>query len=333
MSNHTFLYSTRGPDKPLFDECPEDGHLLVAAMSIPVFWYMLFDERSLRPGPVPDDPTRSYLHMTALTTDALVRAERRWPEVCWVLGRAVEPLFRTWVTFVRTHAKAYVHCETAERARTFKAEQAFEEELRNCLDAFKHVPAPGGGAINLNRWWRLLLEQAAVEVVAGDLRPMGNVSYCGFASQFPVPWSQNLRDGCGALRAELRCAPAAGHEPDDIRDYLDRWGGVSEFRAAKCRCGAELFRLAYHESGAQRTCSSCGVEHLICDSEEFRAEPADWSCAACGCRFANLGVGFRVARDGRVRGLAIGQRCGRCGRMDRCTGWETAGGPELFERV
>jgi hypothetical protein len=335
VSNRTFLYSTAQPDKPLYGACPEDGRLLVAAMSIPLFWYMLYDKRALKLGPVRDDPDRSYFHLTVLTGDGLARAEARWPEVARVLGRGVEPLFRTWVGFVRKHAKAYVHCETAEWYRMFKTHDQFADELRRCLDAFGRVPVPRRRAVTLNRWWAHLLGQARVSQSNGKLRPLGNTSYCGLAYGYAVPWSQKEGEGCGALKKELRDATAYGLEPKDIRNYLDRWGGVDEFRVPKCRCGSRAFRLVYDTDGAQRSCASCGAEHFVCDTEQYWAEAKlkEWTCTECESKVANLGVGFGVDLNGRTVDLALGLRCDRCGRLSCCTGWETNGGPELFDQV
>jgi hypothetical protein len=307
----------------------------MAAMSIPVFWYMLYDRKALKLGAVHDDPKRSYLHLTSPTTKALARAESRWPKVSGVLGRGVEPLFRTWGGFVRKHAKAHIHCETAEWFWMFQSHKEFAKDLRTCLDAFNHVPKPRGRTVKLNRWWYHLLGQAHVELVNGDLRPLGNNSYCGFASHYPVPWSENEQEGCGVLNKKLRDAPAKGKLPADIRGYLDRWGGIDEFRTARCTCGSEVFRLKYHSGGAQRSCARCGGEHLICDSAEFWTSeaPQQWKCASCGSDGANLGVGFGVDMQGNLLALALGQRCGKCGKMGCCTGWETLGGPELFELV
>src|SRR5262249_11648652 len=135
MSNNTFLYSNPGPTKPLYGKCPDQGHLLMAAMSIPVFWYMLFDEGSLAPGPENEKSDRSYLHLTTPTADGLARAEGRWPTTSRVFGRQLAALFQTWVSFVKARADAYIHCETAEWYWMFKSHDEFEAELRTCLAA------------------------------------------------------------------------------------------------------------------------------------------------------------------------------------------------------
>lgn len=45
---------------------------------------------------------------------------------------------------------------------------------------------------------------------------------------------------------------------------------------------------------AKRTCVRCNSEHFICDSDEFwtDAEPEELVCIQCGCKQANVGVGF-----------------------------------------
>src|SRR5205823_4959409 len=127
--------------------------LLMAAMSIPVFWYMLYDEDSLTLGPEHDNPDRSYLHMTTPTAEGLARAESRWTAVRDVLGGSVGSLFRTWVSFVREKASTYIHCETAEWFWMFDTHEKFEQELCLCLAAFDHLPKRQGRKRKLNKWW------------------------------------------------------------------------------------------------------------------------------------------------------------------------------------
>jgi hypothetical protein len=334
VSNHTFLYTTPKPEKPLFGKCPAKGDLLMAAMSIPVFWYMLFDKKSLKLGPDPDEPEKSYLHMTAPTEEALKRAESRWPDVVGVLGKVAEPLFRAFCGFVRDKANKYVHCETMEWYWMFESHAKFEKELHTCLDAFQHYPKRQGDKLKLNKWWDNLLAQAHVDTQYG-FRPLGNLSYCGFASNYPVPWSEDHEDGLGCMNKKLRDAKAVGKKPEEIRAYLERWCGLEEFRVAQCECGSRLFRLKYHHSGAQRTCASCGAEHLICDSDEYweSETPKEWECPKCHSNVANFGVGFTRDHNGWVDGLSIGHRCGKCGTIGCNAGWECAAHEEIYEQV
>jgi hypothetical protein len=154
---------------------------------------------------------------------------------------------------------------------------------------------------------------------------------------FSVPWSQDEEEGCGALRKELRDAPATGKSAADIRAYLDRWGGIDEFRTAKCTCGSEVFRLAYHRSGAKRSCVSCGNEHFLCDSEEFweseEEKPKEWTCGKCKSNVCNIGAGFSIETNGWVDFMILGQRCGKCGRLGHCVGMELNGSEENFKQV
>jgi hypothetical protein len=204
LSNQTFLYSTTGPEKPLFGACPAAGRLLMAEISIPVFWYMLYDESSLVLGPQKDRADRQYLHLTTPTTEGLARAEGRWPEVSRVLGgRPVTALFQAWMAFLRAKANAHVHCETIEWFWMFDSHDAFEEQLRTCLAAFDHIPKVKKTGVELNEWWGTLLAQAHVGTRGGRLNPLGNLSYCGFAYHHAVPWSEDADDPCGTLaRAE-----------------------------------------------------------------------------------------------------------------------------------
>jgi hypothetical protein len=119
MSNNTYLLMTRGPDKPRYGKDSASRGLLVASTSIPVFWYMLFDETSLVLGPGKDELESPYHHLTTETAEGLARAERRWPTASAVIGSQLASLFQTWLFFVREHALKYIHCETAEGSWMF----------------------------------------------------------------------------------------------------------------------------------------------------------------------------------------------------------------------
>jgi hypothetical protein len=104
----------------------------MASLSIPVFWYMLYDANSLTLGLGKgdgDDPDYRYLHLTTPTEEGLARAEGRWPAVSLILGSAVTPLFRSWVAFLRKKANTYLHCETAELYWMFGDHLKFKQRL------------------------------------------------------------------------------------------------------------------------------------------------------------------------------------------------------------
>jgi hypothetical protein len=238
------------------------------------------------------------------------------------------------VSFHHARANTHIHCETIEWFWLFDSHQEFENELRNCLAAFKHIPKRHGRELKLNEWWDRLLVQAHVGTV-GDFRPLGNLSYCGFAYQYEVPWSEDDTDLCGAMSKKIRDAVAFGTTPNDILGHLEKWGGYDEFSIARCLCGRDVFQLRYHEAAAERTCPRCGAAHMLCDSAENwdQAQPVEWTCKGCGKCAANIGIGFVIDREGWVRWLNVGQRCANCGRLDFCTSWETAGGFDVYDQV
>src|SRR5262245_44082033 len=93
MSNDTHLLSTASPNVPRKDLQLQD-RLLTASYSIPLFWYALFDERSVveaRYGHV------RYPALTKPTKEAILLACDRWPRIRDLLGADVEPLFCQWV--------------------------------------------------------------------------------------------------------------------------------------------------------------------------------------------------------------------------------------------
>jgi hypothetical protein len=130
-----------------------------------------------------------------------------------------------------------------------------------------------------------------------------------------------------------------GETPEDIRGFLESYATkgykVHEFRPARCTCGAVAFVLDAddNEGVARRTCSACGAQHFICDSEEFWADasPETCSCPECGSNAVNVGVGFSLYRDDptAVRWLYVGVRCSRCGVLGCFAGWKVATGNAL----
>jgi hypothetical protein len=343
VSNQTFLYSTAKPDKPLYGQCPEEGRLLMAALSIPVFWYMLYDEDSLRPGPEHDNPSRTYLHLTTPTAKGLARAGRRWPAVSRVLGRQHTPLFLTWVSFVRDHADAYLHCETAEWFWMFPTHQAFETSLCDCLQAFDNIPDRQGEDRKLNGWWDKLLSQAHVStrntaIWKNELVPLGNLSYCGFSYHYEVPWSEDHNVYCGVMSEKVCQARTFGGGPNDLHRYLKSvWGPVHATRLSKCLCGSREFRLRFVRGrAAQRICTRCSAEHYIGTSGDNwnRSKPAAWKCKGCRGDRANIGVGFGLDDVGEyVQYMHVAQRCVQCGLLDHAVSWEEFYDNRLFRMV
>jgi hypothetical protein len=198
MGNETYLISTVAPSKPSFDACAssQGGELLLAAKnSIPLFWYMLFDQESLVPseGLAESGEVMGYFALSNPTAAALARARSRWPRVRVVLGTGTDDLFARWTDFVEKHAAAFVHCETWEWSWLFQTPRAFQSHLRACLAAFDHVPKVRKGRPALNRWWRELLGQCEALDREDHVRPLGDFSYCGVAyAGRKMTWSREL---------------------------------------------------------------------------------------------------------------------------------------------
>jgi hypothetical protein len=343
VSNHTFLYSTQKPTKPLYGECPEKGRVLMAAVSIPVFWYMLFDEDCLAPGAEPRDVGKTYLHLTTRTAKGLALARKRWRGVAPLVGRHLDTLFKTWAAFVREKSDTHIHCETYEWFWMFETHDKFETELRTCLAAFHHIPKREGKDLNLTPEWDKLLGQAHVGRVGygsrkGELEPLGNLSYCGFGYHFEVPWSEDHNMVCGVMSEKFREKVVYGTRPEALRGYLkDVWGPVHAVRSSRCRCGNHTFRLqAAPGHGARRDCTKCGTEYHITNSEEFwyEAKPKTWKCKKCKGSAANLAVGFEMDEsEEMVQYVHVGARCVKCGRLDHPVSWEEYNGREIMNRA
>jgi hypothetical protein len=188
MSNNTFLLSTQSPEKPVVGEDRLADRLLWASYSIPLFWYMLFDEDDIVSAPAGSGGGGPYWALSTAAGEGITRARRRWPKVHQVLGAQTERLFALWAQLVEANAKTFIHCETYEWAGMFSTKGAFKRELRTCIQAFDHIPPPGRDGPILNRWWRVLLEQCAALGEGETIRPLGDFSYCGVGWSFKVPW-------------------------------------------------------------------------------------------------------------------------------------------------
>lgn len=321
MSNHTLLISTPKRTKPLPGQCPEAGGLLMAAYSIPVFWYMLFDERCIKYGPSTEPDAPPYPHLTTRTTSGLARAERRWNATEHIFGRQIRALFQIWLGFVRDHARDYLHCETDEWCATQDTPAEFEKELRACLTAFKSVPHWSGRSLKLNKYWDGLFAQAHV-----DRYPLGNLSYCGFAYQFDVPWSEDDDCVCGLMGEKVREQVRFGTGSADLARYLETvHGPVDRVLSVVCRCGSTVFRLRTKEGLGRRTCAACGARQCIFDAGEYWKEnkAKDWSCQGCGGTEANLAIALEVDyRRNKAEYVHIGARCVVCNRLAHASGYE-----------
>jgi hypothetical protein len=327
VSNHTFLTSTASPIKPAADDKTSDRRgLLMASVSIPVFWYMLFDESCIAHSSEwePDGPPYPYL--TTRTADGLARAEARWPAVSSVLRRQITHLFRTWLSFVRGHAIEYLHCETAELAGMFDTPDGFERDVRTCLAAFNDIPQRTEKGVRLNGRWRTLLEQAHANVSEGQLVALGNWSYCGAAYQFEVPWNDTGEVVCGTMSETVRTAPAIGQRAEDLVAYLETVHSPAfAVRVRVCRCGGDVFRLRYtRDGGAQRECPACGRRAFFgqTSSDYWKEDEAvSWACEGCGGVECNAAAKFEVDwHERKIEYQVVGQRCVGCGRMGACVG-------------
>jgi hypothetical protein len=142
-----------------------------------------------------------------------------------------------------------------------------------------------------------------------------------------------------------------GSEPSDVREFLVAYtrsdGGypATSYRLVRCPCSTERFRLERAGDVTRRTCVACGRSHFICrqadDWQEAEAEEGaeSYGCVECGCREANLVVGFVGYEDNPeidgVKWLYVGVRCAACGILgcfnDCKVGWGPAS--EVYEAV
>lgn len=129
-----------------------------------------------------------------------------------------------------------------------------------------------------------------------------------------------------------------GSEAGDIEPYLRAYTEdsypMAVFRAVRCSCGGDRFRLERAGDIVRRECVACGLRHFICreaeDWEEAVEEedPEPYTCVECQGAEVDVGVGFAVYEgpdaDG-VKWFYVGARCASCGVLgcfgDGKVGW------------
>lgn len=133
-----------------------------------------------------------------------------------------------------------------------------------------------------------------------------------------------------------------GTEASDIDEYLRTYTEdgypASLFAQAVCICGLAVFRLRIDnvEGCAHRTCTACGREHLICDSDEFVGDATltPVTCPSGGDEF-EIAVGFSHSDATTVRWITVGVRCVQCGLLGSPVDWKIDYTPtaHLYDRV
>jgi hypothetical protein len=124
------------------------------------------------------------------------------------------------------------------------------------------------------------------------------------------------------FRESRRGNHSCAEQADDIREVVAAYSrqngyAAEHFANATCACGGTAFELVLDddEGAAVRTCSSCGCEHPIGDSEEYLedAELEECECP-CGAATFEITVGVSLYPDSEdVRWLYLGCRCPSCG--------------------
>ena len=127
-----------------------------------------------------------------------------------------------------------------------------------------------------------------------------------------------------------------GDSQADITAELVRQGKINEdiptrFADLKCQCGSTTFRLRLDDDqgAAIRTCTACGNDHPIGDSDQYIAD-AELEEAACVCGGENFEVTVGLAlydESDDVRWLYLGCRCPVCG-LTGCYGDWTSEFPD-----
>ena len=121
-----------------------------------------------------------------------------------------------------------------------------------------------------------------------------------------------------------------GTSAEDLAEYLAAFSAAREEPVAEvvplacAGCGGRTFRLEVDddEGFARRSCTGCGVTHVMLDSGEFEddAEPGEAACP-CGGEEFELTAGFATRLDGEVRWVFVAGRCVSDGTLGVFTDW------------
>lgn len=102
------------------------------------------------------------------------------------------------------------------------------------------------------------------------------------------------------------------------------------FRHAACPCGSQAFRLASDENAgaARRTCTQCGTEHWMGDSELYasEAELESHECICDGDAFHLLSAVALYPQSNDVRWYYIGCYCPNCHLVGVFADWKCEAG-------
>ncbi len=113
---------------------------------------------------------------------------------------------------------------------------------------------------------------------------------------------------------------------------------VREVRLVACACRGDTFTVAFAgEDAVRRTCTACGTQRFVCDSEEYWQDnlddgdgvPEDAQCP-CGNETFQMAVGFALRPAGDdVKWIYVALRCTKCGELGLYADWKIDYSPSL----
>src|SRR5687767_12547506 len=97
-------------------------------------------------------------------------------------------------------------------------------------------------------------------------------------------------------------------EAEDIEPYLRAYAEsegsylIDAYRAVRCPCGCERFRVMRAGDVARRECAECRLTSFVCRRSDDWDEATDegvetYKCVECQGQEANIGVGFAGYSD------------------------------------
>jgi len=142
-----------------------------------------------------------------------------------------------------------------------------------------------------------------------------------------------------------------GSEAGDIWPYLRAYTEseaayrATAYRAVRCACGGDRFRVERTRDIVRRECVACGARQFTCRSAEDWDEAIEDEgaeehlCVECGGNEVNIGVGFAGYPESpdldAVKWFYVGVRCTSCGVLGCFGDGKVGRGPaaEVFEQA
>jgi hypothetical protein len=186
MANRTFLIQSDS-QAPIPRNGAPTSALAAGSISIPVYWYSLFDESCVVANEVTlhDGRIEPYPYLVTPVSDARRRLSLRRSVLDRFIAESSKIVTEKWVQFVNSIDHPFLHLDAAELWMLIGPDH-FRSHIRNCLQAYDQPLATGRPEEN-DLWWEML-DAAQIDVNGlGDTIAAHKLAGYSWGEQ-PVPW-------------------------------------------------------------------------------------------------------------------------------------------------